>query len=109
MVVVKRSGDREPFDRTKIVAGLRAAAKSRPFDDEALELVASDVEERLRLDVGAELTTEQIGLAVLDRLRDLDHVAYVRFASVYKGFDDATDFARELTLLTKDTAPKAHS
>jgi transcriptional repressor NrdR len=52
--------------------------------------------------------TEQIGLLVLDRLRELDHVAYVRFASVYKGFDEAADFERELTLLTKATAPKQH-
>ncbi|MEO7555855.1 MAG: transcriptional regulator NrdR [Acidimicrobiales bacterium] len=107
LAVVKRSGSREPFDRTKIVAGLRAAAKARPLDDAALLSVASDVEERLRLDGSPDVTTEQIGRAVLDRLRDLDHVAYVRFASVYKGFDDATDFARELTLLTKETAPKA--
>ena len=102
LVVVKRSGDREPFERAKIVAGLQAAAKGRPLDDEALESVAVDVEERVRLDDGAEVSSEQVGLAMLDRLRDLDHVAYVRFASVYKGFDDAADFERELvTLLTK--------
>ena len=59
--------------------------------------------------IGAsEVPTEQIGLLVLDRLREVDHVAYVRFASVYKGFDDAADFERELTLLTKATAPKQH-
>src|SRR5438445_11152178 len=80
LVVAKRSGSREPFDRAKIVAGLRAAAKGRPLDDEALESVALDVEERMRLDLGAEVTSEQVGLAVLDRLRDLDQVAYVRFA-----------------------------
>jgi transcriptional repressor NrdR len=106
--VVKRSGARESFDRAKIVAGLRAAAKGRPLDDEALESVALDVEERMRLDCAPDVPSEQVGLAVLDRLRDLDQVAYVRFASVYKGFDDATDFERELTtLLTKSTAPKA--
>src|SRR5260221_9543237 len=90
LVVVKRSGTRESFERAKVVDGLKAAAKGRPLDDEAFESVALDVEERMRLDGGAEVSSEQVGLAVLDRLRDLDHVAYVRFASVYKGFDDAT-------------------
>jgi transcriptional repressor NrdR len=106
VVVVKRSGEREPFDRTKITVGLRAAAKSRPLPDDDLEAIASAVEDEL---VGVnEVSTEQIGLLVLDRLREVDHVAYVRFASVYKGFDDAADFERELTLLTKATAPKRH-
>jgi transcriptional repressor NrdR len=106
LVVVKRSGQRESFDRMKIVLGLRAAAKSRPLADDELEAIASTVEEEL---VGAgEVPTERIGLLVLDRLREVDHVAYVRFASVYKGFDEAADFERELTLLTKATAPKQH-
>ena len=107
LVVVKRSGDRAPFDRTKIVDGLRAAAKGRPLGVEQLEDVAADVEESLRLE-GGEVTSERIGRDVLEHLRDLDHVTYVRFASVYKGFDDASDFERELTLLTKSTAPKQH-
>jgi transcriptional repressor NrdR len=106
LTVVKRSMQREPFDRMKIVVGLRAAAKSRPLPDEQLEAIASAVEEQL---IGAgEVMSERIGLLVLDRLRDADQVAYVRFASVYKGFDDAADFERELTLLTKETAPKHH-
>jgi transcriptional repressor NrdR len=107
LVVVKRSGDREPFERSKIVDGLRAAAKGRPLEDSQLDDVAAEIEESLRLE-GGEVTTERIGRDVLERLRDLDHVAYVRFASVYKGFDDAADFERELTLLTKATAPKRH-
>jgi transcriptional repressor NrdR len=106
LVVVKRSGQRESFDRMKIVVGLRAAAKSRPLPDDVLETIASTIEEQL---VGAaEASTEKIGLLVLDQLREVDHVAYVRFASVYKGFDQAADFERELTLLTKATAPKQH-
>jgi transcriptional repressor NrdR len=106
LVVVKRSGDREAFDRMKIVVGLRAAAKSRPLPDDELEAIATAIEDQL---VGAgEVSTERIGLLVLDQLRDVDHVAYVRFASVYKGFDEAADFERELTLLTKATAPKHH-
>jgi transcriptional repressor NrdR len=106
LMVVKRSGQREPFERMKIVLGLRAAAKSRPLPDDDLEAIASSIEDEL-LGTG-EVTTEQVGLLVLDRLRDVDHVAYVRFASVYKGFDDAADFEREVTLLTKATAPKQH-
>ena len=105
LVVVKRSGEREPFDRAKVVEGVRAAAKARPLSDDQLDVLGGDIEELLRLS-GAEVATEQIGLLVLEHLRELDHVTYVRFASVYKGFDDAADFERELTLLTKSTAPK---
>ena len=105
LVVVKRSGHRAPFDRTKIVAGLRAATKNRPVSDDQLEALAAEVEESLRLE-GPELTSQQIGFAVLERLRALDHVAYLRFASVYKGFEDAGDFEREVGLLTKSTEPK---
>ena len=108
LVVVKRSGHREPFDRAKVVAGLRAACKNRPIGDEQLEALGTEVEEALRLE-GTELTSQQIGLTVLDRLRHLDEVAYVRFASVYKGFDDPSDFEREIGLLTKDSEPKARS
>jgi transcriptional repressor NrdR len=107
LVVVKRSGDREPFERSKIVDGLRAAAKGRPLEERQLDDLAGEIEESLRLE-GGDVTTERIGRDVLEHLRDLDHVAYVRFASVYKGFDDAADFERELTLLTKATAPKRH-
>lgn len=104
LVVAKRSGHREPFDRGKVAAGLRAATKNRPVADE-VDLLAAEVEEALRLE-GPELTSQQIGLAVLERLRAVDEVAYVRFASVYKGFDDIDDFAREVGLLQKSTDPK---
>ena len=107
LVVVKRSGDRVPFDRFKIVAGVRAAVKGRPVDDEQIADLAREVEEGLRL-TGGEVTTEQVGLAVLDQLRELDQVASLRFASVYKGFEDAADFQREIRLLTKGTEPKRH-
>lgn len=100
LVVVKRSGQRVPFERSKIVAGIRAAAKNRPVTDEALESLGSEIEEALRLE-GPDLTTEQIGRAVLDRLRSLDEVAYLRFVSVYKGFEDLTDFEREVVLLSR--------
>ena len=107
LVVLKRSGLREPFERAKIVAGLRAATKNRPVVAEQLESLAVEVEDALRLDPGTqELTSQQVGLAVLDRLRLLDDVAYLRFASVYKGFEDIGDFEREVGLLTKSTEPK---
>jgi transcriptional repressor NrdR len=107
LVVVKRSGQKEPFERAKIIVGVRAAAKGRPVSVEALDALANEVEEGLRLD-GPEVTSAQVGLAVLDALRRFDEVAYVRFASVYKGFDAASDFERELTLLAKATEPKRH-
>lgn len=106
LVVVKRSGDRVPFDRAKIEAGVAAAAKGRPVTAEQLAALAAELEERFRL--RGEVTSEQIGLAVLERLRSLDEVTYLRFASVYKGFDEAADFEREVVLLTKDTEPKRH-
>jgi transcriptional repressor NrdR len=95
---------REPFDLAKVVAGLRAAAKNRPLAPEQLESLASEVEESLRLE-GTEVTSGDVGLAVLERLRDLDEVAYLRFASVYKGFTDLEDFRREVGLLQKHSDP----
>lgn len=107
LVVVKRSGQRQPFDRAKVIAGVRSAAKNRPLTVEAMEALATEVEEHVRLD-GPEVTSERVGRLVLDRLRTLDEVAYVRFASVYKGFADVGDFEREVGLLTKSTRPKQH-
>ena len=103
LLVVKRSGEREPFVRAKVVAGLQSAAKARPVTEQALEQLAADVEEEMRLE-GTEVTTELIGLAVLERLRSLDEVAYLRFASVYKGFEGPDDFEREVGLLSKRPA-----
>jgi transcriptional repressor NrdR len=105
LMVVKRSGDQEPFERSKVVAGVRAATKNRPVSVEAMDAVAGEVEEAMRL-LGPEPTSQQIGVAVLDRLRRLDEVAYLRFASVYKGFEDVGDFEREVDLLSKVTEPK---
>ncbi len=102
--VTKRGGVREPFDRTKVVAGARAAAKNRPVDDDALNALAQEVEDALRGE--SEVTSQQVGVAVLERLRQLDEVSYLRFASVYKGFEDIGDFEREVGLLTKTTEPK---
>lgn len=103
--VIKRSGDKELFDRSKIVSGLEAASKGRPVTPESLAAVAVEVEDAMRL-TGGDVTSSQVGQAVLERLRKLDEVAYLRFASVYKEFDDAADFKRELNLLEKRTAAK---
>lgn len=105
LMVVKRSGIRQPFDRGKLIDGLRSATKNRPVTEEQLEVVAQQVEDELRED-GSEPTSQQVGIAVLERLRVVDEVAYLRFASVYKGFEGADDFRREVGLLTKTTAPK---
>ena len=103
--VVKRSGLREPFDRAKLVAGVRAACKNRPVSESDMEELAQAVEDALRAQT-SEPSSQQVGVAVLERLQGLDDVAYVRFASVYKGFEEAGDFQREVGLLTKTTEPK---
>jgi len=105
LMVVKRSGQREPWVRAKLAAGLRAATKNRPRAAEQVDRLVGELEESFRLD-GPDLTTQRIGLAVLERLAVLDEVAYLRFASVYKGFEDRDDFAREVGLLLKATEPK---
>lgn len=107
LVVAKRSGDREPFDRSKVIRGIKSAAKNRPVSEAAMDQIAADIEEELRL-TGSEVTSEAVGLAVLRRLEQVDEVAYLRFASVYKGFEDADDFQREVVALSKATAPKRH-
>jgi transcriptional repressor NrdR len=103
--VVKRSGEREPFTREKILSGVRSAAKNRPVDDVMLEGLVVGVEESMRL-LNRDVTSEEVGMATLEALRDVDEVAYVRFASVYKGFEGTEDFAREIGMLVKTTAPK---
>jgi transcriptional repressor NrdR len=100
LVVLKSDGRSEPFDRAKIVAGLLAATKGRNVQTMVAEQVAEAIEDGVRLQ-GSEVTSAQLGLAVLDRLRTIDEVAYLRFASVYKNFDAAADFHREIELLTK--------
>lgn len=108
LTVVKRSGDRQAFDRAKVVAGVQSATKGRPVGAGEAEALATAVEDEMRQLPSGEVTSEQVGRAVLEHLREVDVIAAVRFASVYKGFDDLADFERELTLLTKRTAPKAH-
>jgi transcriptional repressor NrdR len=107
LVVVKRSGATEPFDRAKLEAGI-ARAVTPSIGEGVVSSIAGGIEEQLRAE-SAEVTSERVGLAVLERLRVLDPVAYLRFASVYKGFEDLTDFEREVEVLQKTTEPKARS
>lgn len=106
--VVKRSGDRIGFDPQRIVDGVRAACKNRPVSEPEMEELAAAVEEAIRAEGLGVVTSQRIGIEVLDRLSELDEVAYLRFASVYKEFVDAADFAREARLITKSTSPKVH-
>ena len=107
LTVVKSSGDMEPFDRSKVVAGLVAATKGRGVSTEVLEQMATRVEDAARLN-GNEVSSAVVGLTVLDELRAVDDVSYLRFASVYKHFDAAADFHRELELMEK-SAPRSAS
>jgi transcriptional repressor NrdR len=103
-MVRKRSGRREPFDRQKVVAGVLAAGKNRPISADDAEELAAAVESALVVR-GPEVSSAAVGREVLLRLRSLDEVAYLRFASVYKGFAGPGDFAAELGLLGDPRPP----
>ena len=96
LAVVKRSGVTEPFSREKVVKGVRRACQGRAVDDDALNLLAQQVEDAVRATGSPEVLSNEVGLAILGPLRDLDEVAYLRFASVYRGFTSAEDFEREI-------------
>ncbi len=97
--VVKRSGASEPFSRSKVVVGVRKACQGRPVDDDQLAILAQRVEDTLRATGNAEIPAEEVGLAILGPLRELDEIAYLRFASVYRSFDSLEDFEAEIALL----------
>ncbi len=99
LAVVKRSGVTEPFSRSKVVDGVRRACQGRPVDEDALALLAQQVEEAVRSSGAAEVPSHEIGLAILGPLSELDEVAYLRFASVYRSFSSAADFAAEIDRL----------
>ncbi|WJK39862.1 transcriptional regulator NrdR [Solwaraspora sp. WMMA2056] len=99
LAVVKRSGVTEPFSRSKIMGGVRKACQGRPVDDDAIALLAQKVEETVRAKGAAEIPSHDVGLAILGPLRELDEVAYLRFASVYRSFDSLDDFEREIDTL----------
>ncbi|ACY97161.1 MULTISPECIES: transcriptional regulator NrdR [Thermomonospora] len=98
-MVAKRSGVTEPFSREKIIAGVRRACQGRPVSEDALARLGHQVEEAIRATGLAEIPSHEIGLAILGPLRELDEVAYLRFASVYRGFESLEDFEREIQSL----------
>lgn len=97
--VIKRNGVVEPFSREKIVAGVRKACQGRPVTDTDLAVLAQRVEEAIRATGAAQVDANDIGLAILPPLRELDEVAYLRFASVYQAFESLEDFETAITLL----------
>lgn len=99
LTVLKRSGACEPFQRDKAVAGVRKALKGRPISEDDLARLGQAVEDALRAGGWAEVPAHEVGLAILGPLRELDEVAYLRFASVYRGFESADDFETEIALL----------
>ncbi len=96
LAVVKRSGVTEPFSRDKVVRGVARACQGRPVDPDGLALLAQRVEETVRASGAAEVPSQEVGMAILGPLRELDEVAYLRFASVYRNFSSVSDFEREI-------------
>lgn len=99
LMVLKRSGASEPFTRDKAIAGVRKACKGRPVTEDQLACLGQAVEDALRLSGQAEINANEVGLAILSPLRELDEVAYLRFASVYRAFGSAEDFEAEIQML----------
>ena len=99
LMVLKRSGASEPFNRDKAIAGVRKACKGRPVSEDQLACLGQAVEDALRLSGQAEFNANEVGLAILSPLRELDEVAYLRFASVYRAFNSAADFEAEIEML----------
>ena len=106
--VVKRSGATEPFSRAKVLVGVRKACQGRPVSEDQLAILAQRVEETIRGAGQAEVDAHEVGLAVLEPLRELDEVAYLRFASVYQAFDSLEDFEAAITLLRAEHPATAH-
>lgn len=99
LAVIKRSGVTEPFSRDKVIDGVRRACQGRPVDDDALAVLAQRVEDAVRATGVAEIPSHDVGLAILGPLGDLDQVAYLRFASVYRSFESLADFEAEISAL----------
>ncbi len=99
LAIVKRSGVTEPFSRSKVISGVRKACQGRPVDEDSIALLAQRVEEAIRAKGAAEVPSHEVGLAILGPLQELDEVAYLRFASVYRSFNTLEDFEREISAL----------
>ena len=107
LTVLKRSGASEPFTRDKAIAGVRKACNGRPVSEDDLARLGQTVEDALRSVGFAEVPANEIGLAILGPLRELDEVAYLRFASVYRAFESADDFEAEIALLRAERPAEA--
>ncbi|MBP2477244.1 transcriptional repressor NrdR [Crossiella equi] len=107
LAVVKRSGVTEPFSREKVARGVSRACQGRPVNEDELALLAQQVEEAIRSTGVAEVPSHEVGLAILGPLRELDEVAYLRFASVYRSFSSVEDFEKEILDLRTAKAPAA--
>ena len=105
LTVLKRNNTSEPFNREKAVSGVRKALKGRPVSEDDLARLGQTVEDTLRAGGWAEVPAHEVGLAILSPLRELDEVAYLRFASVYRGFESADDFETEIAMLRAERAP----
>lgn len=105
LIVVKRSGVQEPFSRAKVIGGVRKACQGRPVSEDELAQLAQRVEDAVRAAGIAEIPAMEVGLAILGPLRELDEVAYLRFASVYRSFDNLEDFEAEIALLRAEGEP----
>jgi len=103
--IVKRSGASEAFNRLKVVSGVRKACQGRPVSEDDLAVLAQRVEDNLRASGNSEIPAQEVGLAILAPLRELDEVAYLRFASVYRSFDTLEDFEAEIALLRAEGEP----
>ena len=99
LLIVKKSGVAEPFSRLKVISGVRKACQGRPVNEDDLAVLAQRVEDTLRASGAAEIQAHEVGLAVLPHLRELDEVAYLRFASVYRSFESLEDFEGEIAVL----------
>jgi len=99
LVVVKRDGVRQEFDRDKLAAGLAKALTRRPVADDAAERAADAIESELRSSGASEIPSSRVGSMAMDKLRAIDHIAYIRFASVYQSFEDLEDLKREVDSL----------
>lgn len=107
-MVVKKDGRREPFERSKIIAGLKRACEKRPVSMEMIDSIASTIESSMAEQGDREVQSSAIGLAVMNELHKIDQVAYVRFASVYRSFKDIDEFMHELEDLIKERKQPAH-
>jgi transcriptional repressor NrdR len=107
LTVIKKDGKREPFNRQKLLTGISLACRKRPVSADAIEAMVDGIEHKIRAKTHSEIKAEDIGEMVMERLKHLDEVAYVRFASVYRQFKDTSEFLEELEqLLTNNQEGK---